>query len=326
MAMVRKIKKAQSDEAITFREAFELFVQEKEALGCSPATIRAYRAQVCDTAGKYLFPEEDSRLEELTQGDIFRYINHLKNREISAHSIQTYVRSLRAFIYWCMEEPRKYIQPAFRIKLPKAQEEQIKFFSDDDLEKLLQKPKRNASFVEWRTWTTVNWILATGNRLSTVIDVKIGDIDFKRKEIMLHHTKNKKAQIIPLSATLELVLKEYIRMWRKDAPDDAYLFPNVGDTQLGKRGMGSAFELYCKDRGCAKTSIHSLRHSFARMWVKSNGNLFQLQKILGHSTLAQTQRYSRLFGEDLKDDFNLHSPLDNLSRNKKRTQQIKNRP
>ena len=325
MAVKRKIKKNQEAELVVYWDAVQMFLEEKEALNLSKPTIEFYRMML-KTIGEYFEFDENSAVNEITIQHFYQLTNHVKNTGVAQLTVQNYIRVFRTFCYWCMDDVRKYIEEPFKVKLPKAAEEQIKFFTDEEVALLLEKPKRNATFVEWRYWAITNWVLATGNRASTVLDVRMGDIDYKRKEIILHHTKSGKAQIIPLSSTLEMVLKEYVRMWRKDAPKEAYLFPNIGDEKMKTNSLSGGFADYCKKRGVEKTSIHGLRHSFARMWVKNNGNLFQLQKILGHSTLEMTKRYSRLFGEDLKQDYDMYSPLDTISRSRKRTQQIKNRP
>ena len=72
---------------------------------------------------------------------------------------------------------------------------------------------------------------------------------------------------------------------------------------------------YMKSRGIKKTTVHGLRHTFALGWVRNNGNMFALQKILGHSTLDMTKKYVRLFAEDIKVDFELYNPLDTAKRN-----------
>ena len=324
MAIKRKIKRNQEAQVITYWEAVSMFIEEKEAINLSAESIKDYK-KILRYIGNYFGFDENSPVGDITLQHFYQLTNHCKATGAAPATVQNYIRMFRVFAYWCMDDVRKYIEPAYKIKLPKAAEEQIKFFTDEEVALLLEKPKRDASFVEWRYWAIANWVLATGNRASTLLDVRVSDIDYKRKEIILHHTKSGRAQIIPLSSTLEMVLKEYVRMWRKDAPEDAYLFPNVGEEKLQVNSLSGGFNDYCKKRGVGKTSIHGLRHTFARMWVKNNGNLFQLQKILGHSTLEMTKRYSRLFGEDLKDDFDLYSPLDTISRSRKRTQLVKNR-
>lgn len=318
----KKIKKSVENEEMTFDEALRLFIEEKRAFNLSEISIANYQLALRIVRDYYEFDEE-TPVNAITLPEVYRFINHLKNKGIAPASVRHYIRALRTFVYWCMDDNRKYIETPYKIKLPKAQEEQFKFYTDEEVAILLEKPKRNATFVEWRCWAIANWVLATGNRASTVLDVKLKDLDYKRKEIILHHTKNGKAQIIPLSSTLEIVIKEYIRMWRKDAEPDAYLFPNIGDEKYTSASLSKSFRLYCLDRGLTKTSVHGLRHTFARFWVKNNGNLFQLQKILGHSTLDMTKRYARLFGEDLKEDFDKFNPLDTINRKSKRTQLVK---
>jgi integrase/recombinase XerD len=198
----------------------------------------------------------------------------------------------------------------------------LKIFTDEEIDLLLDKPKSRDSFTDWRTWTIISWVLATGNRAATICEVKMGDVDYKSKEIHLRHTKNKKAQTIPLSSSLEVCLKEYIRIWRKEAGAEEWLFPNVGEEQLTTNALRHSFSRYCAARGVDKSNIHGLRHSFARAWIRNNGSTFQLQKILGHSTLEMTRRYVRLFSEDLKQDFDKFSPLDNIKKNSKRTKTI----
>ena len=166
----------------------------------------------------------------------------------------------------------------------------------------------------------MNWVLGTGNRASTICDVKIEDVDFKAKEIALAHTKNKKAQIIPLSPALEAALKEYMRIWRKDG---VWLFPNIGEDKLTTNALRQSFSRYCRERGVQHTNIHGLRHNFAKGWVKNNGNMFALQKVLGHSTLDMTRKYVKLFSDDLKEDYELFSPLDTMTKANRRTHLVK---
>jgi integrase/recombinase XerD len=254
---------------------------------------------------------------------VYKWIGTLKLEGAKVTSINHYLRDLRTFLYWCMDEDRKYICPAFKIQLLSGQEEQLKLFSDDEIETILEKPKKNSSFTEWRTWAIVNWVLGTGNRAATICDVKIGDVNFKSKEIVLHHTKNKKAQIIPLSSSLETVLKEYMRTWRAEATKEDWLFCNIGEEQLTTNALRQAFEKYCNDRGIQKGNIHGLRHNFAKGWVQNNGNMFALQKVLGHSSLDMTRKYVKLFSEDIKEDFDKFSPLDTIKRSARRTQKVK---
>lgn len=322
MGVKRKIKKSSGYDVIPLLQAFSDFLLEKQAQNLSPATLRNYQ-QSFDFFVRFSDFNEETPITDVSQSHFYKWINTLKLEGIKPSSINHYLRDCRAFFYWCMDEDRKYINPPFKIKAIEAQEEQLKLFTDEELEAMLIKPRKKDSFAEWRTWTIINWVLATGNRASTICDVRIGDINYRKKEITLGHTKNKKAQIIPLSSSLELVLKEYCKMWRDEAADDEWLFPNVGEDKLTTNALRLSFGKYCSSRGIEKSNIHGLRHNFAKGWVQNNGNMFKLQQILGHSSLDMTRRYVKMFSEDIKEGFDKYSPLDTIKRSSKRTQRVR---
>ena len=319
--MAKRTIKRSSNQGVTLDHHFKEFIAEKEARNLSEATIRNY----VQSYNMLLFFNEFSpsiTAEDVSVTHVHHLITRMKECNISPASINHYLRDCRAFLYWCMSDERGYMQP-FKIALIKGQEEQPKLFTDDELQKLLAKPNIGDPFTTWRTWVIVNWVLGTGNRSSTICDVHMNDVDYSSKEITLRHTKNKKAQIIPLSPSLELALKEYIRIWRSDADEDGWLFPNVCDRKLTTNALRHSFAKYCVEREVDKTNIHGLRHNFAKGWVRNNGNMFVLQKILGHRTLDMTKRYVRLFSDDIKENFDQYAPLDTMNRANKRTYLVK---
>lgn len=315
--MKRTIKRNLDKDEMFLDEAFDEFIAMKEANNLSKATISNYTLTYKVFKGYNNF-DEKTLCSEIDEKLIFKWIQHMKNEELSIQSINHYLRDMRSIIYFLID--RKYILDPFKIKLLKAQEEMPKDFTDEELLLLLEHPRRSDGFVEWRTWAIVSFILATGARAKTVCSLKVGDINFIRKEIYYPHTKNTQALVVPLSESLETSLKEYIKMWR-DVPD-GYLFPNVGETMLTNNALHLSFKRYCQKKGVDKSNIHGLRHSFARDWVVSNGNAFALKSVLGHKSMSMTNRYVRLYGEDLKPNYSDHSPLDQLKKNKSRKQKV----
>ena len=321
MGIKRKIQKSAGSDEVYLFDAFEDFILEKEVRNLAPSTIKNYELTFrlfCE------FNEFDKNTvtTEVTLSTVYKWINTMKQEDVKVSTINHYLRDLGVILHWYMDIDRGYIEP-FKMPKREAQEEPPKDFDDEEIAALLEKPRRNESFVTWRTYVIVNWVLGTGNRAATICDVKINDINFSKREITLGHTKNKKAQIIPLSSSLETVLKEYIKMWRRDADTNGWLFPNIGEDKLTTNALRISFAKYCRDRGVEKTNIHGLRHTFAKGWVKNNGNQFALQKILGHSKLTMTSKYVKLYSEDIKDDFDRFNPLDTIKRSSRRTQAVK---
>lgn len=196
----------------------------------------------------------------------------------------------------------------FGINLVK-QERKIKpTYSDEDIKKLLKKPDINTcTFGEHRDWVMVQYFLDTGNRLNTVINIKVSGVDLIHGFVTLTTTKNRRQMQVPISRPLIKVLHEYVNGWDKLKNIDSYLFPTDGGNQLTKDSIQKTIIRYNKARGVSITSIHAFRHTFAKNYIMTGGNAFKLQQHLGHSSLAVTQNYVALYGNVLQKDFDTHS-------------------
>ncbi len=309
----RRKKVVLTDNDLLVKDLMDEFITEKRADGRSEKTLESYRGSF----DKYLnYFGENMKVGEITRSSVYQYKGYLVNlEELSIQSVNHYLREIRAFIYWCID--RTYIvEDNIKIELVKGQEEVIEVYTDEELEKLLRKPHNNESFAMWRDWAVVNWILGTGNRVGTIINVKIGDVHFGRKEILIRAQKNKKPSVIPLSTKLSSVLKTYIKKCLENEGDETYLFCNIYGEQLTGNALKHSLIVYNRKRGVERTSAHALRHTFAKQWVVNGGDVFRLQKLLGHSTLEMTRHYVNLFSADLKKDYEDFSPLDTITRGK----------
>jgi len=292
---------------MTLQKAFEEFICEKRVLKLSEDTIRSYENRFRDFTS---FFSAENVCNEVNSNIIFRYIEFMQERnpDIKITSLNTNLRHLRAIFYSFMEQG---YMDGFKIKMLKCEKELIETYSEAELERLLKRPdKKSCTFSEYRTWVMVCYLLGTGNRLGTVSNLKIKDIDFDNHEIALRKVKNKKPYTIPLSSTLEKTLTEYLRV-RKGKSDD-YLFCNQYGEQLLKTSIGSTIYRYNHARGVTKTSIHLFRHTFAKNWILNRGDPFRLKAILGHSTMAMVNEYVNMFGKDLHKDFDEFNPLENM--------------
>ena len=167
----------------------------------------------------------------------------------------------------------------FKITSIKAEKKIKETYTDNEVNILLKKPDiKKCSFSEYRDWVFINYVMATGNRVSTVISIKIEDIDFDNDTIILKKTKNRNQQIIPISDTLKIVLSEYLKH-RKGTNED-YLFCNSMGKKLSRNSICPAIRQYNRSRGVNKTSIHLFRHTFAKNWILNGRRYIQTAKIV----------------------------------------------
>ena len=289
-------------------ECLDIFIKHCQTKNLSPETIKTYRYE-CEAFIKwYKEEQEKTDIEDITADTLGEYIIFLQEKEISQTYIATKLRQLRAFLYFCMD--RDYLVK-FTVTIPKADEVIKEPYTQKELERLIKKPT-SSNWVEWRCWAMVNYLLSTGNRLATVLNVKIEDVDFVNNLIKLNKLKNRKQQYIPMSSGLKDVLKTYLRLW--EHTDTDYLFPEYEGKQLSTRGAQWSIRNYNLNRGVMRTSIHLIRHTYAKYYIVAGGEATHLQRLLGHSTLAMTNHYINLYSTDLQKNYDKFNPLDNLTR------------
>jgi len=265
---------------ITFSELVNELVRFKRLRNLSPRSIDFY-----EDCGRYFggFLGEGVMCESITEDTYYDYIEHLDETkpDLKAATLRSYLTGVRAILYYGMK--KGYIKQ-FSVELPKADEVVKETYTDPEIKLLLKKPDiKTARFSEYRNWVLVNYMLGTGNRAGTIVAIKIEDVDFDSGTIILKKLKARKQYVIPLSRSLANILQDYL-IYRKGEPSD-YLFCNAYGKPLSVDMLQKDIARYNNKRGVEKTSLHMFRHTFAKQWILNGGDIFRLQKILGHSSL-----------------------------------------
>lgn len=280
----------------TFGEGFEEYVLDMKARNLREGTIRHYQQAIKQI---YKRIPEDTLISKMSENTMPEFIVALRDDpKINEVSMGTYARDLKTLMRFFMK--CEYL-PWFEIKLPKADIEPIETYSDWELRKLLKKPDiRKCSFATYRSWVIVNFLLSTGIRQNSLINLKIKDIDFDNNIVYVNVTKNRKPLIIPLNADMIKILQEYLK-YRKGEGDE-WLFCSIYGEKMTRSSCYHALWDYSHYRGVDRTGVHRFRHTFAKKWVMMGGSVVTLQKIIGHSSLSITEGYLNILTTDLKKD------------------------
>ena len=295
----------------TIEENFSDFIISRKTKGLAEKTLQSYQSQF-QAVARHMDVKMDIAM--LQKADLDAMIISMRDASLSPNSINSYTRTLKSFFSWCNE------QGITRLNIPlyKAEETVKETYSDAELAALLKKPDiRKATFAEYRDWVIINFLLNCGSRAATVRAIQIRDVDLDGGMVFYRHTKNRKAQVIPLCSAMVAILREYLRHRGGEAAD--YLFCTETGSQLTENGLRQSIARYNTRRGVQKTSIHLFRHTFARKYlIDCGGDAFTLQKLLGHSTLAMTKHYCAIFDADLTKNYDNFSPLAQLKSNSTR--------
>jgi len=169
---------------------------------------------------------------------------------------------------------------------------------------LLQQPDRD-HFIGLRDYCFLLLLLDTGMRLSEALGLRLADVDLDGATVTVLGKGNKERRL-GLSPRLLADLKPYLRkraaaLTALGLPDARWVFPNDVGGRLSAKAIQQRLRLYGQTAGIdgVRVSPHTLRHTYAVSFVRSGGDPFTLQKVLGHTSLETTRRYVELADDDV---------------------------
>ena len=236
-----------------------------------------------------------------------------QQRGLSGHTINTYMRSIRAFWSWLVEEEIIESTPFSKLKIPKPPKKIIAAFSPHQIESLLSV--MNGSAEGYRGAVIVLTLLDTGLRVNELINLKMGNV-WLEDGLVKVLGKGNKERLVPIGKQIRKLLWRYINQYRPEPalPKLDNMFLTQDGRPLTKNRVDSIMKRYGLMAGLTgvRCSPHTLRHTFAINFLRNDGDVFSLQKILGHSSLEMTRRYCELANVDIKKAHAIASPVDNL--------------
>lgn len=289
---------------ITFDRGYDEFIFYCRTRNLRPATIQFYDNTIRSI---YKFIEPKTPIKDITKATVDNFIIGCQNElDIKDITINTYLRALKTILYYFMKVG---YMDTFHISLVKYDKPVIETYTEEEVKILLKKPnKSKCTFVEFRNWTICNVLYATGMRCSNLRELKISDVDLDNNLLSMKTTKNRKPLVIPITRSLQPILREYLSI--RKGNDDDYFFCTAYGEKIRRDGINTSMHRYNNKRGVNKTGIHRWRHTFAKQWILNNGDIIKLQKILNHSDLDMVRNYVNIFTKDLQKDFEEFNPLE----------------
>jgi integrase/recombinase XerD len=270
----------------------EQFIQERTYFkNVSPRTVEWYRQG---------FRAFEGAIE--SKSTIGERIIRLRDARISAVTVNSYLRVVNAYHRWCYTEGHS----KELIRFPKLKEEQkvLETLSQDHIRRVIGfRPK---GWYQQRIHTLSCLLLDTGLRIAEALALRREDVDLDNLLVRVHG-KGGKQRLVPIS----LEMRKLLWRWLREIPTEM-VFSSRRGTRLTQRNIFRTFKNYGSNLHITgvRFSFHTLRHTFAVNYIRNGGDVFRLQRILGHSTLEMTRRYVNLQTSDLQA---VHSKLSLLS-------------
>jgi site-specific recombinase XerD len=240
--------------------------------------------------------------------------NHAQDRGLSGHTINCYLRSLRIFFSWLVSEGIIGTNPFDRVKIPRPPRKIIPTFTDSQIQQLLNAIDTKTP-EGYRDCTITLTLLDTGMRVSELCHLKLDNV-WLEEGILKVLGKGNKERLIPIGKQVQRLLWRYISRFRPDPAmaNSGFLFLTRDGRPMTKDRVEKILTHYGRmaELKGVRCSPHTLRHTAAVKFLRNGGDVFSLQRILGHASLEMTRRYCELADIDVKRVHMTASPVDNL--------------
>ncbi|UQZ89784.1 hypothetical protein C4J81_11420 [Deltaproteobacteria bacterium Smac51] len=264
-------------------------------LARSANTVRAYGAEV-RRFGLFL-ENRNLSFTEVTKADVRAFLFELKGGRGNV-SISRTLSSLRSFYRWMIREGDLDFNPAASVASPKLPKRQSLFMTERETVSLLDEEEGRDDVAARRDQAIFELIYSSGLRVGELVGLDLGDLDLKGLKLMVRLGKGGKDRLAPFGEPAAEALKGWLevrRHWFDPAVSGEALFLGRRGGRLGDREVRRVMDRRLNASGLdERYSPHSLRHSFATHLLSAGADLKAIQEMLGHSSLATTQRYTHL--------------------------------
>lgn len=281
-------------------EEFLIYLEVEKNV--SPNTLRAYRGDLKQFVEFWArIEKKEPQVARATSQIIRRFVHSLYFKKISKASLARKFSCLRSLEQYLKTEgivfPVKVKSPRINRKLPSI-------LSIDEISYLLDGIKSEDLPTRFpaRDRAVFELLYATGVRCSELVSIRMQDIDFKNKSIMVLG-KGRKARVVLFGGKAQESIEKYVKEERPflaGSKENLYLFLNYAGGKITTRSVQRICEMFRKFLKLGrKLTPHKIRHSFATHLLNQGVDLRVVQELLGHKTLATTQIYTQVSSAEL---------------------------
>ena len=278
----------------------------------SKHTAKAY----CSDILSFLVWMDDECCEDVNFSKIRDYIHFIQKFNYKKTTVARKIASLRTFYKYLYREQKIDSNPAMNLNNPKRPKSLPKFLTPDEVEQILNNTKIETP-AGYRNRTILELLWATGMRISELSGLNFGDLNLEHNEIRVFG-KGSKERIILVTDRAKSFLERYIETARALIPkgfpvppqdEDSPVFINNTGYRLQTRTVRNVINEVVEKINLPKhVTPHVFRHSFATHLIENGADLRIVQELLGHASISNTQIYTHVSTQHLKEVYNQAHP------------------
>ena len=278
----------------------------------SQHTVKAYASDCLS----FLIWLSDTDLQEVTQQKIKEYLLYIQKFSYNKTTVARKIASIRGFYNYLYEEKIIDNNPTQNIKAPKRAKTLPEFLSEREIENILNSIKIETP-AGYRNRTILEVLWATGVRISELSNLNFENLNLENNEITVLG-KGAKERIVLISNRAKEFLETYIKTVRPMIPEEEFdkelkpqnpVFINKTGYRLQTATIRNFIKQIVEQIQLPKhVTPHTFRHSFATRLLEKGADLRIVQELLGHASISNTQIYTHISTERLKQTYQKTHP------------------
>ena len=303
--------------------------------GLSPKTVEAYQSDLTKYTNWLRDARKINDINEITQLDIEEYVRAMAAQNLGPRTVSRRIASIHEWNKFMLSNAQIASDPSAEVKAPKQAEHLPDVLSISEVERVIDAAGGFGSTdaVSLRDRALVEFLYATGARVSEAVGLKFEDIDLAESVVRLSG-KGQKQRLVPIGKCAVRALRDYLDKARPILAERAGKSQVTAKSQvksqvnslsksanshmifLNKRGKAlsrqSAWEAISHAGKLAKIGKelhpHTLRHSFATHLISGGADVRTVQELLGHASVTTTQIYTHISPAALMEAYAMSHP------------------
>jgi integrase/recombinase XerC len=235
----------------------------------------------------------------ITPQHLRAFVAALHDADYAKSSISRKLACLRSFFRFAQREGICESNPAKPLRNPRRERKLPHFLSGREIGKLLVAPKAT-EIAGMRDRAILETLYSAGLRVSELVGIDLLDLDLQDGFVRVRG-KGKRERLAPLGSHAVKAIGRWMKVRQPDQKNKEALFLNKFGGRITTRSVARMLEKYLRETGLdARTSPHTLRHSFATHLLDGGADIRSVQELLGHKSLVTTQIYTHVSTANLK--------------------------
>ncbi|MDR1448438.1 MAG: tyrosine-type recombinase/integrase [Candidatus Ancillula sp.] len=277
------------------KDAIRVFTENLKIRGYSVNTLRSY-AGALEHFDTFLFEVEVAIIKDVDLEILRVYITKLVSLEVKKTTIHHRVSVLKAFFSFLHQNDYISKNPSARLRYPKTEKKLPHILSTEQMDKILNLAMHDVEYAKMnntkmyetalRNYTLFELLYSSGLRIFEAVSLNVDDLDFEENQLCVVG-KGNKSRVVPFNGTARKALLELVHQRNNSGA----LFMHNKGARLKVRDAYRIIQKLAKSADIDNVHPHMIRHTMATHMIDNSADIRIVQEILGHSSIATTQKY-----------------------------------